>query len=669
MNNTQQIIPIEQAMQIAMELHRNGQGSQALNICDQVLQADPGNSDAHYLRGIISLQAGNLDLATRHMVQAVSASPKVPDFHNQLGMLYFQAGNPEIAERHFREAVALEPVFAEAHNNLGNLLRIRGEFQSASVCYRRALELKPDFAEAWNNLGVTCLEMGNVDEAIQCWEKTLALKPVFAEAHNNLGNARKAQGKFEAAVAHYREAIALRPDYAEAHNNLGVALMEQGWVDEAVASLRHAVSLHPGYTAAYSNLLLCGQYALGQTPEEIYREHSRYAERFEAPMRERCLPHSNSPEPERRLRVGYISPDFRAHSVAYFVEPVLARHDKSRFEVFCYFLRPRRDAVTDRLAAFADHWRDCAGMTDAQLDNRIREDGIDILVDLAGHTAGNRLTVFARKPAPVQVTWLGYPDTTGLSTMDYRLTDEYADPQGGTDSFCSEKLIRLEDTFLCYRPFDDAPEVRMPPSERNGWVTFGSLNSLAKIPPMIDIWGQILRRLPRSKLIIKAGNLQGGESSQRWLVSRFAEFGVAPERLILPGREYSTARHLAWYGEVDIALDSFPYNGTTTTCEALWMGVPVVTLAGERHVSRVGASLLSNVGLPELIAKSSGEYLEIALELAGDLERLRGHRQTLRRNMQASPLMHERKFTTNLEKAYRHIWREWCHAHGGKSGG
>lgn len=665
MTRTEQTVTLAQAIQIALELQQAGRIPEAEALGRQVLQAYPEQPGALYLLGIIAQQKGDTDAAIDLLERAIAANPAASDFHNQIGMAYRQQGNLSRAEQHFREALALEAGFAEAHNNIGNLLRMRGDMAGAIACYRQALQYKADFAEAHNNLGVACLEADDPDAAASCWERALALQPGFADAHNNLGNVLKARGELAAAAEHYQRTIALKPGHAEAHNNLGVALMEHGLIEEATGWLRRALELDPGYSRAYSNLLLCGQYAELQKPEENYAAHCGYARLFETPLQAVRKAHANSPDPERRLKIGYVSADFRQHSVAYFIEPVFAHHDKSCFEVYCYYSQRRRDAVTTRLEGYADHWLDCAAWPDEELEQRIRDDGIDILVDLAGHTAGNRLPLFARKPAPVQVTYLGYPDTTGLAAMDYRLTDEHADPKGAADRFHAEKLLRLPDTFLCYRPFGQAPEVAALPFDRTGQVTFGSFNSLAKVPPMIGVWARILLALPEARLVIKAGNLQGGDEIRQRILAQFAAQGVAAERLVLPGREPSTGQHLAWYGEVDIALDSYPYNGTTTTCEALWMGVPVVTLSGERHVSMVGASLLQNAGLPELIARHADEYADIALNLACAPERLRLLRQNLRQRMLASPLLDEKRFTANLENTYRQMWREWCPALGG----
>lgn len=392
----------------------------------------------------------------------------------------------------------------------------------------------------------------------------------------------------------------------------------------------------------------------------VYAAHRDFARRWEAPLAKLIQPHSNDRSPDRRLRIGYVSSDFRQHSVGYFIEPVLAHHDHGRFEIFCYSDHFQEDEVTERLKSHADHWRRLVGLSDEQAANQIRADQIDILIDLVGHMGGNRLLVFARKPAPIQVTWLGYPNTTGLSAMDYRLTDGFADPPGTTEHLHSEKLIRLPECFSCYRPLSDAPEISELPAREKRYVTFGSFNNQAKITPeVIAVWARILQSILGSHLTLKNPAL-GDETTQQMVQNSFAELGITPERLELLGHDPSQRLHLERYRSIDIGLDPFPYNGATTTCEALWMGVPVVTLAGKTHAGRVGVSQLSNLGLTELIGHTPEEYVAVAMRLSADLERLSALRTELRSRMAGSPLMDGPRFTKNLEEACLTMWKEWC---------
>ncbi|MEW6330081.1 MAG: hypothetical protein AB1560_01340 [Pseudomonadota bacterium] len=391
----------------------------------------------------------------------------------------------------------------------------------------------------------------------------------------------------------------------------------------------------------------------------MYAAHREYARRREAPLAALIRAHANDRSPGRRLKIGYVSSDFRRHSVAWFIEPVLAQHDRERFEVHCYANHFQEDEVTRRIMSHADHWCRIFGTPDEGVADQIRADRIDILVDLNGHTAMNRLLVFARKPAPVQVTWLGYPNTTGLSAMDYRLTDGFADPVGQTGHLHSEKLVRLPECFSCYQPPADAPAVSELPARNKGRVSFGSFNKLNKITPgVMKLWAGILRAVPGSRLILKSTGL-GEPAMQQTVRDAFMRREVTPDRIELLGHDPSSAGHLGRYADIDIGLDPFPYNGTTTTCEALWMGVPVVTLAGKVHAGRVGVSQMSNLGLTELIARTPEEYIAITTSLARNLEDLARLRSELRDRLLASPLTDAPRFTRNLEQAYHNMWEDW----------
>ena len=394
--------------------------------------------------------------------------------------------------------------------------------------------------------------------------------------------------------------------------------------------------------------------------QTIFFEHLKFANQFEGPLLPGITPHRNEKTPGRRLRIGYVSPDFRRHSVAYFIEPVIAFHNREDFEIFCYSLAPVEDEVTDRIRGYANHWTSIVGMSDAMAAESIREDGIDILVDLSGHTSNNRILLFARKPSPVQVSWIGYPATTGLSTMDYKIVDGYTDPPGLTDPYYTEHLIRLPESFLCYLPDKESPEVKALPALKSGHITFGSFNNFTKeTPEVLALWSEMLKRIPHSRLILKAKSFTDG-GSRDYVMGIFAGHGIDPERIELLAYALSFPGHLGLYNRIDIALDPFPYNGTTTTCEALWMGVPVITLAGNTHASRVGMSLLSNIGLPEFVAKTSEEYLAITVNLADDLNRLRSLRESLRERMNKSALTDSKKFIAGIEALYRRIWEKWC---------
>ena len=559
-----------------------------------------------------------------------------------------------------RKTTELLPDDAEAHNNLGNALKELGQFEDALLAYGRALDLNPDFAEARNNRGHALRDLGRLDEALADCRRAVELKPDFAEAHINVGLAMQQLGQYSGAVASYGKALEIRPDSAEAYSNLGNALHALGRLDDAIASCRRALAIDPDFAGAYSNLLMAMQYAAGPTLAESFAEHLAYARCFEVPLRAQRIAHRNLRDPSRRLKIGYVSPDFRAHAVAYFIEPVLAQHDPEQFEIYCYYNHSVADEVTLRLKSMVDHWRDISALSDDDVAKRIKEDGIDILVDLAGHTAGGRLRTFARKPAPVQATWLGYLCTTGLASMDYRITDVNADPVGQSERYYTETLVRLPDTFVCYRPTEQAPEVGALPALKNGHITFGSFNNLAKMTPEVRaLWVQVLLAVPGSRLMLKTKGLNDAQK-RRQLVEDFVQHGVVQNRLELVAWDGSYSEHLNRYNQMDIGLDPFPCNGGTTSFDAMWMGVPVVSLAGDRFISRMGVSMLTRLGLTELVASAPQEYVAIAARLASDLERLAGLRAGLRERMTNSPLTDAGRFARNLEQAYRDMWVRWC---------
>lgn len=541
-----------------------------------------------------------------------------------------------------------------------------GDHAAAVDRYRECLELQSQDPRIWCNLGAALGAIGQADEAERAYRRALELDPALAQAWYNLGRMLQEGGRAAEAESCYRAAAALvdaaahRPLWLLIYNNWGLLLYNQGRPQEAVALYREALAEYAQAADLVSNLLLTMQYAEGCTQAESFAEHRAYAQRFETPLKGNWLAHPNSRAAGKRLKIGYVSPDFRAHAVAFFIEPVLAHHDHERIEVYCYCNHPVSDQVTLRLKSLVERWRDISAIDDDEAVKQIRQDGIDILVDLAGHTAGNRLQIFARKPAPVQVTWLGYPCTTGLSAMDYRISDAHADPVGMSEPYYSETLYRLPDSFDCYCPPHDAPAVGALPAIAQGGITFGSFNNLAKLTAEVcALWAQVLLAVPGSRLLLKGSSLADTATRQR-LIGNFAEQGVGAERLILVSPDATHFEHLNRYNQVDIGLDPFPYNGVTTSFEAMWMGVPVVSLAGNSFISRMGVSMLTCLGMTELIADTPEDYVAIAVRLARDLGRLAALRAGLRERMANSPLTDAKRFTLNLEQAYREMWANWC---------
>ena len=644
---------------LGVALAELGRLDEAIAAFQMAIQLKPDYPEAYNDHGVTLGRAGRIEEAAAAYRRAIELRPSFPEAVNNLGAALIDLGRFDEAVVMCRQALQLKPQYPEAQNNLGNALRELGHLDQAVIAYRRALEFKPDYAKAHNNLGVALTEQGRLGEAIALCQRAIQIKPDYAEAHYNLGNAFREQGQLDEAIAAYRRALQLKPDYRQAQGNLANALKDQGHLSEAVEAYRRSIEIQPDCAKAHSNLLLCLHYLPDLRPEQLFLEHCRWDEAHGRPADKRVVPHGNLPVPERRLRIGYVSPDFRKHSVAFFLEGLLAAHNRARVEVFCYADQLREDEFTKRFQQHDGQWRRIAGMNDGQVTNLIREDGIDILVDLAGHTAHNRMLVFARKPAPVQVSYLGYCDTTGLRTMDYRLTDAFADPPGTGGHLHAEQLIRLPDVFACFRPAAESPPVQPLPALTGGHVTFAGFHALPKLNvPLLEVWARILLRVAGSRLLMAGAGLNE-ESQRRRLRDFFGAKGIDAARLEFKGRQ-PLADYLALHDRVDVMLDSHPFTGHTITCHALWMGVPVVTLAGKTHCARMVGSVLSTLGLPELIGGTADQYVEIAVKLAGDLPRLAELRATLRERMRNSPLTDAPRLARNVEDAYRLMWSAWC---------
>ena len=632
----------------------------AISCYQKALKLNPTLDQTYLNLGIALHDAGKTDEAVECYRRVIELKPDHFGAHNNLGLALQKKGKTDESIACYRKALQINPQFAEAYYNLANAQKDKGQFDDAKSSYQRAININPRYAEAFNNLGILLKEAGYLDDSIASYQKALYIKSDYKDALNNLGAAYHAKGHLSQAISSYQKTIEIDPHYVQAYNNLGSALKDSGNLHEAERYFRHALQIQSDYSVAYSNILFTMNYDDRYSPEAVFSEHLQFAEQFEKPLTAQRFPHLNELSPDRRLRIGYVSPDFRTHSVAYFIEPVLSAHDHNNFEIFCYADVMVPDEVTKRMQAYADNWLSIVGKSDEDVAELIRNHRIDILLDLTGHTGNNRMLLFARNPAPVQVTWIGYPATTGLSAIDYKIVDSYTDPPGVTDQFYTEELIRMPESFLCYLPLIDCPEITNLPALSAGDIRFGSFNNFAKVSSEIaELWILILQSVPNARLLLKA-NCFLDEQTRRYTKEMFSVGDIDSERIELLSWEQSTHPHLALYNRIDIALDTFPYHGTTTTCEAMWMGVPVITLAGNTHASRVGVSLLSNVGLPELIATTPEEYVAKAIDLARDLEKLQSLRKCLRDMMSRSPLTDAKKFTHHLEEAYRRMWINWC---------
>jgi len=563
-----------------------------------------------------------------------------------------RAGRLAEAAQGYRAILARAPQHADSLNLLGVIALQSGDLPAALALVQSAVALRPDAAVCRNNLGQVLERHGRDDEAARCYEAAIALDPAYAEPHNNLGLLRARRDRLAEADALYRKAIELAPEYAEPYTNRGNLLKDRGDLGAAIGCYRRAIEIRPDLSQLHSNLLLTLHYHSACSPADLLREHRAWAERHAAPLAAARRPHANSAEPERRLRIGYASPDFREHPVARFMLPLLREHDRRQFEVFAYSDVTAPDPVTGMVRRHVDQWRDVATLGDAQLADAVRADGIDILVDLTAHSGHNRMLTFARKPAPVQLTYLAYCSTTGVDAIDYRVTDRFLDPPGESSHY-TEASLHLPHCYWCY----SVPPLGRSVTERLvGPPTFGCLNNFAKVTDAtLELWTRLLARVPEARLLVYARAEPHRDRVRRAL--RVA--GLDEARAAFVGYQ-SLADYLDTYREIDVALDPHPYGGGTTSCDALWMGVPVVTLAGRTAVSRAGTTLLSNVGLDGLVARNGEQYVELAAGLIRDGERLAELRRELRARLEASPVMNARLFARDFEAALRTGWRAWC---------
>lgn len=532
-----------------------------------------------------------------------------------------------------------------------------GHFNKAFNLCQSILEVEPANIIAVQLLCRMLADKGQQDHAISVVKKAIALKPKQAEFYFVLGNARKFQNQIDESIVQFNKSIELNPNMVETYVNRASAFGLQGRIDEAIADYQMVLSINPDFEIANINILFMLNLSTKFSDADVVSEHHRVGKLIESHYAVEPSAPISDDRKKSRLRVGYVSSDFFTHSVVYFIAPVLENHNHRDFEIFAYYTNTIVDAATQKLKAECDNWRNVAALNDQQFDELIRNDKIDILVDLSGYTANTRIQVFARKPAPIQVAWIGYPNTTGLARMDYRITDMVADPPGMDDLY-TEQLYRMPENFSVYQPPDICPEVSELPCLKNDVITFGSFNNFSKTnSTVIALWSKLLIEIPDARLLLKNQAL-GDKTMQDRVYDAFLKHGINPDRLILFGMDVDKTIHFQRYGQVDIGLDPFPYNGTTTTCEALWMGVPVVTLAGDSHRARVGASLLTTINHPEWIAETTDEYIAIAKELASNHEALSGLRMNLRKEMAESPLTDAKAFTLNLEKAYKDIWQK-----------
>ncbi len=709
---------IPDALHLMGVIHfQRGQHQPAIDLIRRAIALYPTGASYYSNLARVLSAAKKTDEAIIANQQAAALQPENPQTHNDLGTLLFNADRIEESITAYRRAVEIQPTFASAWSNLANALYASGQLPEALDCCKKALTIQPNYVEALGVLGNVLCDMDRFDEAIAELQRAIALRPDMPELYNNLGLGLLRRGRFAEAIAALDKAVALRPDYARAwsnrakvlrdhgqleeaaasaqralaispnlaaahmnlatifldvsrvaeaiesahrtlelspnlagvHNLLGNALKDDGLVSDAIASFDRALALKPNEPAILSNKIYAMEFLPDCDAQTLFEEQRRWNHLYAEPVKHLIRPHENDRTPDRKLRVGYVSPNFHSHSESFFVVPLLESHDHTRYEIHCYADVIRPDAITDRLRRCADSWHDSLGLTDAELAEQIRHDQIDVLIDLTMHMARNRALVFAQKPAPVQGAWLAYPGGTGLDTMDFRITDPWIDPPGENDSYYREQSIRLPKSWCCYDPLT---EISPAPARTPGPIRFGSLNNPCKLnEPLLQLWARAMQAVPDSQLLVQVI----GENHRQRILTLFQSLNIASNRLEFVGR-CARSEYLRLYDKIDICLDPLPYNGITTTCDALWMGVPVITLAGKTAAGRAGTSILMNLGLGEMTARDPEQFIAIAKSLAANLS----PRDDLRQRMQQSPLMNHRQFAQDMEAAYRQMWRQWC---------
>ena len=628
------------------------QGKNALEAFSKTAKLLPREPDAHFNLGVAQKSLGLFNEAATSYRRAVKLNPKYAEAYDNLGNVLKDLGQNDEAVASFRRALSIKPNLATTHNNLGSVLKEMGQLDEAMACYRRAISFNPKFADAFYNLGNALLDSSKPDEAATNFKTAVTLKPDFPDALMNLGTALKELSHFDEAIATYQQALKIKPEFAEVYGNIGSTLKEVGRIDDAIANYTRALELKPDF-ALQSSLLFIMNYTGSHTPEYRLEEAQKYGQLADAQV-SKCYTSWKSRNQPKRLRVGLVSGDLRNHPVGFFLESLLAHIDPARIELIAYSAVHTTDVLSTRIRPYFSKWKSVAGLTDEAAARMIHDDGIHVLLDLSGHTRHSRLPIFAWKPAPIQVAWLGYFATTGLAEMDYLIADHVGVPEANRTHF-TEQVWYLPETRLCFSPPDTELPVAALPAINNGYVTFGCFQNLSKVSEVVlATWADALKAVPDSRLRWQCKQFDDAPVADQ-IRQRFEQLGIAPDRLSLQG---GTTRetYLAAHGEVDLLLDTFPYPGGTTTCEALWMGVPTLTLAGDTLLSRQGASMLTAAGLPDWIADSREEFISMAVSLSGDVTALSVLRAGLRDQVRVSPLFDAPSFAHNLEDA---LWGMW----------
>jgi len=687
-------LTLDDALKLGVKFQHENNHEKAAAVYEQILAAVPDNISAMSNLAVSLIHLGHLEAAIHQFVKVTELNPSGDAFMNLANALV-QGNNFPLALENYVKAVAFAPEHLQLHENFCNLLFQHGDglidlfppaiqnlekilkkvpqakhinielalmhhksfnLDKAIEYYKKLPKLGIKTAELYNQLGLAYLFKNQPADAENAYLQAVKLNPNFISPHINLGICYEMLSKHQKSIEHNLKAIGIDPRDIKPYNNLANLYKNKTNIEESLRCYRKVLEIEPNHTTAYSNLLLSMHYHVYDR-KEVFEEHKKYAEICKAEK----VPttYLNTTE-KRKLRIGYVSPDFKKHSVAFFIEPIIENHDREKFEIHCYYLQKYVDGFTERFKNMSDKWVEAANLNTSALAQEIYNDKIDILVDLSGHTGNNRLPLFAHKPAPIQMTYLGYPDTTGLSTVDYRLVDQYVEPPEEDGLYTTEKPLRMPHSYFCYTPIEKCPATGNTAALKNGYITFGSFNNYAKVSDaIVDVWAAVLKAIPTANFLLKNQALKDPDTWEHFK-SRMEQRGIDTHRLHYAKFAKSTQDHLRVYQKVDVALDSFPYNGATTTFEALWMGVPVVTLVGDTHVSRVGKSILATLGFDNLIADTPEAFVTICQTLANDIDYIQNFRQTIREKMQASPLMDAKTFTKQLEEIYQRIWNNWC---------
>ena len=655
-------LDLESWLALGVVLGRLDQVDKSVKCFEHILKINPKHIDARKKLATLLMHAERYQEAAIEYEEIFKLEPDTLENHQALGYIYQQLKRDKEAKEQYLAALSRNGNDLFTNIQLGLLWLSEDDARQALTYFEKCIAIDPHNPVAHNNRGLALLKLERFDDAITAFEEAIKYGPSERYLYLvHIGLAHRQANRYLQAVKYYQAALEHKPGSMEALKNLPSVLIATGQIKEAIAVYDEILAHEKSNYNFSSKRLFSLNYLPNVSPEELYKEHAEWGKRIAQEKLQRYT-FEMPRDAQKKLRIGYVSPDFREHSVTYFIEPILRQHNKEQFSLFCYANLKKKDAVTQRLQSYVDGWRDIPAMSDAEVATQIHNDEIDILVDLSGHTDDSRLLVFAHKPAPIQISYLGYPNTTGLSTIDYRITDHYADPDG-EEQFHTEKLLRLAPSFLCYQPPQDAPDVAELPYDNNHYITFGSFNNLSKVNErVITLWVELLQRIPTARLCLKNMAFKDPDVIADY-IEKFTSQGISAERLEFIGWVTVKNSHLELYNRIDICLDTFPYNGTTTTCESLWMGVPVITLLGDRHAGRVGYSLLANTGLAQLVAEDEAAYLDNAVELATQIDSLRTLRKGLRDQLRHSPLLDGASFTRNLEKSLHLCWQSWRRQH------